>query len=226
LKAGGYAATRTADLDVLPGVDQDLGTLVVRAGGVAEGVVTDERGVPVPEADVLLARIGGGPIPALDPVKNAAGGPLDASYGGRTDASGRYRIAPVAQGQYLLRVESPRHVPSAPKQINLLDGEAAGMDVRLSRAGALAVEVRDSAGEPVAHCLIEARDAEDRLIPTGHGAERVARTNNEGKCRLPRLPLGPIRLRARLGGGTQDQTATVVDGEEWTVTFVIQRPPR
>lgn len=226
LKAGGYAATRTAEVDVTPGTDQDLGALVVRAGGAAEGVVTDERGVPVPEADVLLARIGGGPIPSLEPVKNATGGPLDASYGARTDATGRYRIGAVAQGQYLLRVDSPRHVPSAPKQVNVLDGEASPMDVRLSRAGAVAVEVRDAAGEPVAHCLIEARDADDRLIPPGQGAERVARTNKEGKCRLPRLPLGPVKLRARSAGATQDLVVTVVDGEERAATFVVQSIPR
>ncbi|HYC77256.1 MAG TPA: carboxypeptidase-like regulatory domain-containing protein, partial [Planctomycetota bacterium] len=107
LAAPGYAPTRGPEFEASPQAPvTDLGPLTVRSGAALVGVVTDDRGAPAADVDVLLTRLGGTPIPELPPAKNAAGAEVrDANFVARTDASGRYRFAAVPHGQYLVRFE-------------------------------------------------------------------------------------------------------------------------
>ncbi len=222
-KATGQAPTRSTEIEVLSGGDQDLGMLVIRAGGRVAGLVVDDRGLPVPDVDVLLARIGGGAVPPLDPVKSASGAAVDAAFAARSDAAGRYRLDAVAQGQYLIRFDSPRHVTSAPAQINVMDGDETTHDARLMRSGAVSLLVRNTGGEPIPHCLVEVRDGEGRLIQAGKGTEKVARTGIDGSVKLSRLPIGPLKISVKPAGYVKaDTVINVIEGEDRAVTLTLQ----
>jgi hypothetical protein len=227
LKSDGLAPTRARDVFVQPDVDVDLGALVLRSGGVVYGRVVDDRGASVPEADVLLARVGGGPIPAPDPVKTRTGTTYDASFAGTTDADGRFRIPAIAQGQYLLRVDSASHLPYTPVQLVIVDGEEQSVSVELKRAGSVTLTCVDDSGAPLQHCLVELRDLDGRLVPPGKGTERVTRTNGFGVCELPRVPLGTLIVRGRVPGWvSQDVSIVVKEGEPQALTIKLQKDTR
>jgi hypothetical protein len=223
VSAPGYAPTRGAEFEIASFADHDLGQLTIRSGGILRGTVTDERGTPVPNADVILTRIGGGAAPALPPQKTSSGA-ADATVSGRTDASGAFFVDAAPQGQYLLRIDSSRHVLSSPIQLNLMDGAEERQDVVVRRAGAATLLVRDDAGDVVANCIVEILDSDGRHVTTGSGAERTARTNGEGRVVLPRIPLGMVTVRLkRLGWNFPDTPITVVEGEQRTHTLTMAR---
>jgi protocatechuate 3,4-dioxygenase beta subunit len=223
LKAPGQAPTRGEEVEIRSGADQDLGQLVIRAGGRVTGVVLDDRGLPVPDVDVLLARIGGGAVPPLDPVKSLSGKAVDASFAGRTDGVGRYRLDAVAQGQYLIRFDSPRHVPSAPAQVNVMDGDETNYEARLRRSGGISLTVRNTGGEPIPHALIEVRDTDGRLIPSGKGTEKIGRTGIDGTAKLSRLPIGPLIIKLRPPGYVATDTpVTVVESEDRALMVTLE----
>ncbi len=105
----GYGATkagRPGTVIALADGQQLIGlTLKMWPGAVVTGVVTDEQGEPLPDAEVQLQRIGGG-APDLIQTMMALGGGRQNT----TDDRGVFRIYGIAPGEYVVSA-SPRGGP-------------------------------------------------------------------------------------------------------------------
>ena len=124
-------AAQLADLRAMKAV------LVMRPGLVVRGTVADERGKPVPDADVQLSpgyMMSGGQTPTWDRTT--------------TGDDGRYCFAACSPGDDTVYVSAPRLAEQA-RDITIRSGMAP-VDFRLKPGPAVKIRVVDAAGRPLA----------------------------------------------------------------------------
>lgn len=178
--AAGHQATPLIYLDAAPGsvVKHDL--VLARGGGEVRGRVLDPQGRPAPDAQVLIgcedakwARSRGGSPPRRT----------------RTDQEGSFSFVGLRPGPVPLQARRPGSAP-AELLLEVRLGSPAEATLRLGPEGFARGCVTDSAGRPVAGAWVERAD----VAPF---ARTFARTDAQGRYRLPGLPGGRVRLTAR-----------------------------
>jgi 5-hydroxyisourate hydrolase-like protein (transthyretin family)/uncharacterized protein (DUF2141 family) len=165
----------------------------VKGAGTAalRGTVTDdESGRPIPAAQVTLRDTTSRSTKTVS-----------------TDVDGRYQFNQVAAGRYTVAFSKGGFVSaqygqtqrSGPgKTVEVREGlKVNGIDVALTRAGAIEGRVSDENGEPVVEANVvamraEAVNGERRLLQTG----RTATTNDRGEYRIFGLPPGEYVVSA------------------------------
>ncbi len=169
--------------------------IVLAWGGAVEGLVIDlHTGAPL--AGVVVELSGPGRV-------ELASGP-----------TGELRTGALAAGAWTLRVRVPGYLPieqtvdvTAGRQI----GAVTARDVRvaLERGALLAGVIRDRYGQRLAgaEVVIERRSA-------GPPIKLEVKTDSEGELRVRDVPTGTVRVRARHGGLSGEQTLTLAAGDE------------
>lgn len=195
---------RVTGVQVTPGasVTRDV---VLDQGAMLSGAVTDAAtGSSVPEAVVALYRDA-----------DSSGTPETQAV---TDSTGKYLLAGVAPGSYLVVVRGPDYRNLAPvsAHLSLALGQEATHDVALPAGGVVAGVIRDETGEPVPGVLVEADGGNCSV------------TDPEGAYRLERLATGTYDLTLsppeHSTFARQRITAVMVTaGETTTRDFVLRR---
>ena len=138
-----------------------------------------------------------------------------------TDASGRYEIAQLPAGRYIVSANRPNYVGvsygqvrplGSGKRIDVAAGqEVSRIDFKLQRAGVVSGRVVDEFGDPLADVQVQPMrfqymNGERRLFQRARGAS----TNDLGEFRLYGLPPGSYFIAAVLrsfaGGDTDDRS--------------------
>jgi protocatechuate 3,4-dioxygenase beta subunit len=154
----GLAATARRELDLIAGAGPplDAGRLVMEPAATVEGVVTDRRGAPVPDADVKLF-----PSPKGHPV--LAGGGADYELDARADGDGRFRVAELRRGEsFDLYVSASGHTPVRVRDVR--SPTAKPLRVELGDGCRLTGRVLDGERQPVFGARVDAAD-ESRETP-------------------------------------------------------------
>lgn len=207
--AHGASATTGADgrfaLEVPAGTWRVHATLGDRAA--AAGPVTVAPGTPGEEVELRLAaaaeirgeavHAGAGRAAAGARVVALAHEGGEALARATADASGRFRLGPLPAGPVDVQVSAEGASPAVLVGVTLEAGAHFPLRVELDAVGSAAGMVRDAAGRPIAGVFV-------RVVPTGDRARareaREARTDFEGRWRIPGLPAGPAELTARHEG--------------------------
>lgn len=127
--------------------DVDLGDLVAIRSAIVAGVVQDERGQPV--ADVKVGITSG----AL---------PIGFRNSTTTGADGRFRLVRLGPGRVLLRTASGRFLPATQELDLAAEEERLDVVLVLEQGHAIAGQVVDDRGMPVAGIKVGAKRSERR----------------------------------------------------------------
>jgi protocatechuate 3,4-dioxygenase beta subunit len=195
LRCTGYVPW-TADVDLVPGGEVDLGTCRLEVGARVRGVVLDEAGRPVSGARVLL-----GSETDLFVVRDATRMRDDAAFGTRADLRGRFALTGVSSTLHTLVVDAAgfatRTVALAIPG-DLLRPDA--IELRLSPGADIVAVLRDAGGEAVPGRMVELRKA--------GFACGLARTDAAGRCHFRHASAGdyevtllgtPVAARVKVG---------------------------
>ncbi len=181
--------------------------VVLSAGRFVEGMVRDEQDTPVSYAKVLCHREG----------RDAMGSEAFAV----ADASGAFRVGPVAPGTVVLRVQGPAAVPPprsnpeafGPQRTELpADRDLQNVVLRApSRGARLEGRVVDERGQPVDGATVLAAPEQFGLANPGDGSP--AMTSIEGTFVIERLASGPHRVFVEAAGYAQAAASTSAPGK-------------
>lgn len=180
--AAGEGAAGAGPVTVRAGATTEGIALVLGRAAALEGVVVDERsGRPVPGAEVALVLHDTGGLAA----------------GAVADEEGRYRLAPLAPGQYDLRAAAAGRSPALQRGVTLAAGQTFPLDVALAGTGTIEGAVADARGGPLAGARIRVEARGDGLA----GALPLeARSDFEGRYRIEGVEVGRAELVARQDG--------------------------
>jgi large repetitive protein len=208
--APGYQPGSAAGVVVEEGEAAEGVEIRLSKGGAIAGRVLESRtGRPVLDATVR-AELSGGASPTAMVRVGADAGDGEAA----TDAEGRYEIAGLAPGTYVLTASHPDW-SEATARVELAE-EPASADIRLSRGGSLGGAVLAS-GRPVAGAQVSLSAAGDTGARPGAGfpgsGEQGALSDEGGRFRFDRLTPGRYTLAASLGGQSSPPVEAVLTGE-------------
>jgi beta-lactamase regulating signal transducer with metallopeptidase domain len=164
VRAGARAARQR--VHVPPGARIELPITLAERGVTVSGRVLDDTGAPVDGARVGFGR---DHARELHPGLSAAT---------ETDANGRYAIAGVLPGDYVLFLLAERHADSKRRVVIGAD-EAAGVDFVIPKMSVLSGRVVDKAGKPVPGAIVQIRD---RLSSSAFGGSST-HTRADGSFR-------------------------------------------
>jgi hypothetical protein len=163
----------------------------------------------------------------------AAGADIDLTYGtdkvrwhfARLDADGIARFEAIAAGAWNVVVAGPGLLRTR-AEAQVPNGTVVRITLTEPTPGAASVRVVDPEGTPIPFALL-ALTAQDGFPVDWHeisdGVQRVDRfTDHDGTRRLPHLPPGPLRVRARYGGRSGEATCEIVAGEIASVTVRVE----
>lgn len=156
----GLAATARRGLDLIAGAGPplDAGRLMMEAAATVEGVVTDRRGAPVPDADVKLF-----PSPKGHPVLPWGG--ADNELDARADGDGRFRIAELRRGEsFDLYVSASGHTPARVRDVR--SPTARPLRIELADGCRLTGRVLDGERQPVFGARVDAADESREKPPS------------------------------------------------------------
>jgi hypothetical protein len=116
----------------------------------------------------------------------------------RTDGEGRYRVAGLAEGDYMIRALSRAYVSSGNspfdvhKSITLDEGESReDVDIALVRGGVITGRVTDDEGRPLIATHLRLMSADEKSGLTGRfDFDLMMRTDDRGVYRIYGLPAG------------------------------------
>lgn len=168
------------------------------AATVRGRVVETGSGTAIRKAAILLwnASPPAGPSPSPQTPARPVGT-------AQTDAEGRFSLAGVPPGRFLLVVEKPGY--TAPKRAKQTfvdvpqNGDPAEVTVQLDAPGVIVGHVVDADGEPIAGVTVVASSARGNRPGLG-GAIANAQTNDLGEYRLFHVPPGKYLLLANPPG--------------------------
>jgi protocatechuate 3,4-dioxygenase beta subunit len=195
-----FAATARWGLDLIAGTGPplDAGRLVMEPAGTIEGVVTDRRGAPLPDADVMVF-----PSPRGDPVLERTG--ADYELDARSDREGRFRVAELRRGEaFDLYVSASGHLPARVRDVRSPTAEP--LRVELSDGCRLRGRVLDNQRQPVFAARIGAADQGREAPPSdlpgmgllGEGPGTA--TDVRGEFSLPGIAAGRVDLTVTAQG--------------------------
>lgn len=143
----------------------------------------------------------------------------------RTDDDGRYTLARLPAGEYMLAARRAGYVDSGfgqtarttpSRRITVADGAAVGpLDFQLLRGGVITGRVTDDAGEPAERVMVRAMRSvrvggRSRMLNTGDSAT----TDDLGQFRLFGLPPGDYFVVAEPSGRGRFRPGTDVQGDD------------
>ncbi|MCG3134141.1 MAG: hypothetical protein HMLKMBBP_01428 [Planctomycetes bacterium] len=211
----GLISAESEKLRADPGVTAPSVELVLRAGGVVEGVVlSGGKGVEGAEIRWMSPETGGGnPIAAM-----LGGSDLDGSEPhARTDAEGRYRMTGVRPGKVILRAKREGFRPFTKTGVEVADEQTSAFDIVLDAGETIEGVVVDDRGAQVrgAKLTFTPFKSSARAIFGGGSGDTVRATSDDtGAFRAAGLAAGehrveveaadllpPRELRCATGGG-------------------------
>lgn len=174
--------------------------LVLQRGARVAGRVSGPGDRPIGGAEVGLWPVPSGDMQWFNPLEDfrrygRLPASIPAELRGACDAEGRFAIAVVPAGEWLVLAIAPGLRPgeSAPLQ-TLADADADAGEIRLTRGHRLAVRARDAGGAPVAGAEVSWRGGETVLGMLTAGS-KPARTGADGAVMLEALPSAEIEVR-------------------------------
>jgi protocatechuate 3,4-dioxygenase beta subunit len=190
----------------------------VTRGQAIRGVVVDAAGKPVPRMSVQAT-------PKPDPSQPRAH--QTQNWGNDTDEQGRFEIAGMLAGEYMVDVGSwmnPRATPTKPTQVTLSKGKDLEMRIELPATGELRGKVLDEGGKPVQNVTIAISDGVQRQ------QEEAA---DDGSFHFKHVGAGEYRVTAQRGwtalkapGASDDdlrgEKVTVANGAVAEVKLVVE----
>lgn len=161
----------------------------VTRGQAIRGVVVDASGKPVPRVNVSAA-------PKPDPSQPRAH--QTRTWGGETDANGKFELAGLLAGEYMINVsswEQPRATPEKPIPATLEKGkDLDGLRVELPATGEVKGSVRDGKGNPIPRANVGLYDGV-------HWQSAAA--GDDGSFSFKFVAAGEYRVTARKGWGDE-----------------------
>jgi protocatechuate 3,4-dioxygenase beta subunit len=205
-QAGSVSAVTVGEGDAAEGVEVRLSK-----GGVVSGRVLEARtGRPILDATVRAELSGGGPRTGMIRV----GGEGEENEAA-TDAEGRYEIAGLAPGTWVLTASHPDW-SEATASVEVKDAPATA-DIRLGRGGSIGGAVL-AAGRPVAGAQVTLSAAGATGFRPGAGmmggGEQAALSDEGGRFRFERLTPGRYTLAAALRDQSSAPAEAVVTGDD------------
>ncbi|MCP3918645.1 MAG: sigma-70 family RNA polymerase sigma factor [bacterium] len=195
LVAGGYRLV----FDRLAGIDVEVRdgavTRIARtlAGPAAAGVVVDEQGAPVPDAELWVSAA---PAGWLEGDAWVVGEVEDAAVA-RTDALGRFEI-PTIGDAVLLGARAAGRSPSAPLRLGSLGGRLDALRLTLpGPGGAVAGRVRSPGGDPLEGAVVYVDTRQGQRVPEPLLATT---TDAEGRFRFAGVRPGVHELSVHAAG--------------------------
>jgi protocatechuate 3,4-dioxygenase beta subunit len=203
---GSASAVTVAEGEAVEGVEVRLSK-----GGVVSGRVLEGRtGRPVLDATVR-AEIAGGE-PRMNMIRIGGEGEGDEAS---TDAEGRYEIAGLAPGTWVLTGSHPDW-SEATASVEIKEAPVTA-DIRLGRGGSVGGTVL-AAGRPVAGAQVTLSAAGDTGFRAGAGmmggSEQTALSDEGGRFRFERLTPGRYTLGAALRDQSSAPAEAVVTGDD------------
>ncbi len=205
-QAGSASAVSVAEGEAVEGVEVRLSK-----GGVVSGRVLEARsGRPILDAAVR-AEISGGETRMRMVRIGGEGEDNEAA----TDAEGRYEIAGLAPGTWVLTASHPDW-SEATASVEIKDAPATA-DIRLGRGGSVGGAVL-AAGRPVAGAQVTLSAVGDTGFRAGAGmmggGEQSALSDEGGRFRFERLNPGRYTLAAALRDQSSAPAEAVVTGDD------------
>jgi protocatechuate 3,4-dioxygenase beta subunit len=209
--ASGYQPGSTSAVTVGEGEAAEGVEVRLSKGGVVTGRVLEARtGRPILDAAVRAELSGGEQRRGMFRI-GGEGGDDEAT----TDAEGRYEIAGLAPGTWVLTASHPEW-SEATASVELKDAPATA-DIRLGRGGAVGGTVL-AAGRPVAGAQVTLSAAGDTGFRAGAGmsggSEQSALSDEGGRFRFERLSPGRYTLAAALRDQSSAPAEAVVTGDD------------
>lgn len=162
--------------------------IVLRASGVVEGRVLDEKGQPVPRFTIDV--IG----PAADDMAAAA------PFATRTfeGPDGTYQIDEIPRQGVFLRATATGFAPAVSSLVNVAEGKTQTVDLTLSRGCTMSGIVTDADGTPRSEVFVDAelRRAAGVIGDSSVDAHSQAESDDAGRFTLSNVPVGDVVLRA------------------------------
>ena len=126
-------------------IDEETGwmppvKLEMREGARFGGRVIDDRGQPLPRAEVEIVSSPTDDTPEVT----------------RTDGKGKFAMGPVLPGRYQIWARLPGHAMPAPVETQLRPGGNDPVEIRLSRVGTIVGRVVDEEGRPLQGVVVTA----------------------------------------------------------------------
>ncbi|MBI1854136.1 MAG: carboxypeptidase regulatory-like domain-containing protein [Planctomycetes bacterium] len=188
----------------------DLGDVLVRSGGALRGRVIDPEGAPVEGATVRAGdRLPFG-VPGFGVATDR--GPGNASTG--SDGTFLLQGLPTERARTIVATH-PDFAPAALDRVIPVAGVETGVpDIRLSRGSSISGRVTDPNGKPIVAAVVRVRSDEAARFDVGP-FERDARTDEDGRYRVPHLLAGKKSVAATAKGFARAaREAVVVSGVE------------
>ncbi|MHC5009508.1 MAG: carboxypeptidase regulatory-like domain-containing protein [Planctomycetota bacterium] len=209
----GFAGLLTAPFDLEGEAIVDLGNLRLAPGAAVQGRVVDDAGTPIEDVTISLEDRAGRPVFLFSLVT--------------TGSDGRYRVAGLEAGAYVIRFEVDGYAPAS-RDVDVGAGGAT-VDVALARGGTVEVLVLDGAGNPVAGARVRLRDAAGNLVQRTLSianlfSSSAGTTDDRGVGRIPDLAPATYTVTATKDGWQQIEEgvpAVVPAGGTTTVTVTL-----
>ncbi len=209
--APGYQSGSAAGVTVAEGEATEGVEVRLSKGGVISGKVLESRtGRPILDATVRAELSGGEPRMGMVRM-GGEGGENEAA----TDSEGRYEIAGLAPGTWILTASHPDW-SEATASVELKEAPAAA-DIRLGKGGSVGGTVL-AGGRPVPGAEVTISAAGDTGFRPGAGmmggGEQRALSDDGGRFRFDRLSSGRYTLGASLRDQLSAPAETVLTGDD------------
>lgn len=202
----GHQRLTVPGIEVVEGVETDLGTLELRPEALLAGRVVDAEGRPIAGARLEVGQHVVGPTYT----RGSSGRQVEA------DEEGRFRIGGLGDDLPLtLNVRADGYLGIV---LDLQLPQQEPLEVRLGRGGTVFGEVVDEGGRPVAGASLRARldpQSHMRHRPPSVGEVATASSDDDGRFELTAVPAGAVTIdvSSRDGGARVEAPGTVGEGE-------------
>ena len=198
--SAGFATAR-ADVTRPRGESTTTVRLTLGAGATLEGSTVERASKsPVPLAELTL-------VPRPSALEERASVPEEERHFASSDASGNFRFAGLAPGEYQLEARAPGH---APRRLSRVQVPSSGVQVELESSAFIEGFVELPDGKPAAQARVSAFGADEAAS---------AETGSGGGFSLD-VPPGSYQVTARQGDKTGSARTRVVVGAGMTLKDV------
>jgi protocatechuate 3,4-dioxygenase beta subunit len=211
IQAADHIDKSVSDVRVTAGATTDVGKVVLSAGGVVQGLVTDSGSAPVAGARVTVQKArttmyGGGPQ----------------NQEATTDGAGRFEIRGLPLGTAQLKAEHRRYAPSAPVEVSV-DPAAGPAEARITlvQGGTLQGSARRRDGKPVSGAMVHMISS-----VSGFGAAMGAAVREDGSFLIEHVTPGKADVALLTGAAGRynsvlSKEVDIRDGETTTIELTL-----
>ncbi|MFO0590200.1 MAG: carboxypeptidase-like regulatory domain-containing protein [Polyangiaceae bacterium] len=178
--------------------------IVLRASGVVEGRVLDDKGQPVPKFTIDVIGPGADDMAAAAP------------FATRTfeGPDGSYRLDEIPRQGVFLRATAPGLAPAVSSLVSVAEGKTEKVDLTLTHGCAMSGIVTDTDGTPLNEVYVDAelRRAAGVIGDSSVDAQSQAESDEGGRFTLSNVPVGDVVIRAYDGAHAATSVEMHVDG--------------